>query len=587
MGYTTINISYNEGNLCEEITFSEPGNKSYVLGSTITLSDQRLSRDRSLVVMNVNHTEDESNGISTTVSGFSLEYKYTRKAPSCDISFFTMTHDEKRDYEKENPRPDSEAFIMYGDKYGVNGWSMHSIIQRIAEWMDLTIINNLPDYWISDFSISVGSTFFEALNSLVSEFEPLISLEGRRLYILERNGAGMLSGGGITPAGFTKRSVDGEYVPAPGCIMVEGNEGKYISSKDPTIPPSACARWQQWLEDHPFLPLPPEAMITPCKSYWLNVTPDQKTYSGRVEAPDGTVEHYSIIERYIYTPDGDEILNYRSQSSKVLDIDGHVVSYTQTIIEYEHDDEFYIVEKSTETCKAQIAGELKVHNVISTSYEHDDDWMLIGQVTSRSELFVYDSNTSIYTAYDPRDYDLNDLPANESLELVASEIRTTRYSEIDKETYGVETIIANKVYNEDEAEWQTLYIFEHDMVEAGSLQKNTRGKGKTLQVYAGSCPFGADLTVMDEPAKIFSIPTADWANIEDCYVYLAALVSDEYLKASASVPVLDPLPLIGINGLGNIIENGTLGTYYVRGYTISIDPNSGYTTDLEMEARKR
>ena len=88
MGYTSININYNEGTLCEEISFSEPGEQNYTRGSTITLSDARLSRDRQMIVMAVNYEEDQAGGISTTVSGFSTEYEYTRKAPDCDISFF-------------------------------------------------------------------------------------------------------------------------------------------------------------------------------------------------------------------------------------------------------------------------------------------------------------------------------------------------------------------------------------------------------------------------------------------------------------------------------------------------------------------
>lgn len=568
MGYTSININYSENTLCEEISFSEPGKQDYTLGATITLSDSRLSRSRSLVVMNVNYTEDQTGGVSTTVSGFSNEYKYMRKSPSCDISFFTMTSDEKHDYEdNENPKPDSEVFIMKGDEYGVGGWSMHSIVRKIACWMGLSIVNNLPDYWISDFSISLGSTYFESINSLISEFEPLIVLVGRKLYILERGGAGEFrASGSITPAGFTNRSVDGEYIPAPGCIKVEGNEGKYITAKDPAVSSRVC-------------PLPP------CVSYYVGVTPGEKSYEGRVETPDGSVELYSIIEKYIYMPDGDEILNYRSQSSKLFD-PSERESHVETITEYEHDEDLYILEKSTETCKAKIDDVLRTYNIISTTYEHDDDWMLIGQITSRSELFVYNSNTKIYTAYDPRDYDLSALGENESLKLIVSEIRTTRYSEIDAETYGVETIIANKVYNENESEWQTLYTFEHDMIEAGSLQRNTRGKGKTMQVYAGGCPMGTDLYVMSEPARIFSISTSDWASIEDCYAYLAALVSDEYRKATVTATIIDPLPLMGVRGLGSILEEGTRGGYYVKGYTINIDPNSGYTTRLEMEARK-
>lgn len=572
MSYTTININYNEGTLCEEISFSEPGERNYTPGEEITLSDSRLSRSRSLVVMNVNYTEDGEGGLSTTVSGFSPEYKYARKAPNCDISFFTMSPDEKWDYDKEDAKPDSKVYIRTGDEYGAKGWTMYSIVQKIAGWIGLTIVNNLPTYYISDFSISLGSTFFEALNGLVSEFEPLIVLVGGTLYILERNGAGALNSGGITPIGFTNRSVDGEYIPKPGCIRIEGGEGKYIVSKDLSLPQVKCFD-------------PPCIFIG-----WDSLIPDAKEYSGRVETPDGSIELYSVAEEYEYTPEGYEIMLARTQKSRLYDAEGHE-SYTETKIEYEYDEYEYILISTTETCKTERDAPALpptytatvVFNKISTSYEHDDHWMLIGQVTSRYELFIFDGTD--YTKYDERDYDLDALTDGESLELMPAEIRTTRYSEIDPETYGVETIVVSKVWSEDDTEWKTAYAFEHDIVEAGSLQRNTRGAGKTLQVYAGNCSFST-LTVKSEPAKVFSIPTPSWRSIANCHVYLAALVSTEFQKASASVPIIDPLPLMSVNGLGNIIERRVRGSYYIKGYTINIDANSGYTTSLNMEARK-
>lgn len=598
MSYTTININYNESTLCEEINFSEPGERNYTPGEEITLSDSRLSRSRSLVVMNVNYTEDGEGGLSTTVSGFSPEYKYTRKAPNCDISFFTMTSKEQTDYEKEDAKPDSEVYIMRGDKYGAKGWTMYSIAQKIAEWMDLTIINNLPDYDISDFSISLGGTFFEALNGLVSEFEPLIVLVGGTLYILERNGAGALNSGGITPIGFTNRSVDGEYIPKPGCIRVEGSEGKYIASKDPAIPPSACARWKKWLEDHPLLPLPPEEVATPCNLSWTTLTPASLTSSGGRTTSDGSTTFHNVTEKYIYSSEGDKILVYRRQVLTFIDVEGHS-SHTATTATYEYDEKLFILLGSTESCSAEISGALRVHSKVYTSYEHDNDWMLTSQITSRHELFIFDGTD--YIKHDARDYDLEALDDGESFKLMPAEIRTTRYSEIDPETYGVATTVASKVWSEDDTEWKTSYAFENDIVEAGSLQRNTR-TGKTLQVYAGDCPvFEKDryiqtedpdlpgyyeLTVFSEPAKIFSISTPSWTSIENCHVYLAALVSTEFQKASTNVPIIDPLPLMSIGGLGGIIEREIRGDYYVRGYTINIDPNSGYTTSLNMEARK-
>lgn len=555
MGYISININYNEDTLCEEISFSEPGEQNYVTGSTIILSDSRLSRDRRLIVRNINYIEDEDAGVLTVVSGFSVEYKYVRKSPNCDISFFTMTDNEKDTYETENPSPDSQVFIMTGDEYGSYGWSMHSIVKKIAGWMGLSAINNLPDFFMSDYSISIGSTFFEAINSLVSEFEPLIILVDETLYILEKSGAGALSTGKITPIGFTNRSVDREYVPTPGCIKVEGGEGKYIPSKDPTYYGGVCG-------------------LTTVKEY-----------SGAVIAPDGSSEEYSIIEETLDLTAHNTALVRRGQTSRLIDVTGFS-SYVELTTDYTYDSNG-ILKENEETCKAEIGDDLISYNIIATAYEHNADQELKTQITSRKELFIFNSDDNSYVKYDPRDYDIANLAANERSVLIDSEIRTTKYSEIDSETYSVDTTIANKAYNTEEEEWQTFYAFEHDIVEAGGQQRRTSRRGRdTMQVYAGGCPITPDLSILDEPPKIFNIPTPDWNSIENCYVYLAALVSYEFQKTTATTPIIDPLPLMGIGGLGSIIGSGIIGRSYVRGYTINIDPNNGYTTDLDLEARR-
>ena len=281
------------------------------------------------------------------------------------------------------------------------------------------------------------------------------------------------------------------------------------------------------------------------------------------------------------------MLIHRKQTSRLTDVTGFT-SYIEISMDYTYESD--ILKESVEICKYEKSPyqALVTYNKISTSYEHDANYILIGQVTSKYELFIYDSDEFTYVKYDPRDYDLDELANNEKSILIASEIRTTKYSPIDSETYGVDTVIASKAYNGEEEEWQTLYVFEHDIVEAGSHQQSSRGSNspKTMQVYAGTCPETPILSVTDEPARIFNIPTSDWNDIEDCYVYLSALVAYEFQHVSANTPLIDPLPLMSIGGLGSIIQSGIVGNNYVKGYTINIDANSGYSTDLELEARR-
>lgn len=556
----SININFNEGTLCEEISFTESGEQSYALGSIFTLSDDRLWRDRDLIVRNVNYTEDENGGLLTTVSGFSTEYEYTRKSPDCDISFFTMTPEDQASYMEQNPYPDSKVYIRIGDTYGSFGWSMHSIIEKIViEWMGLTDVENtLPDFWIGDFSISMGSTFFEALTGLVSTFEPLIVLSGDTLYILERNGAGALMSFPLTLEGTTSKSVDREYTPIPGCIRVEGQEGQYREDKDPTLDPDYISGIGQ---------------------------SSTANSSGTIVAPDGSQEAYSITETYLGIAAGESVLTSRTQKSSLTDANGYN-SYIEISSEINYS-WGKVTESETETCKARIGETLTTYNIISTAYEHDYLLNLKGQITSKQELFIYDSDDGSYIRYDPRDYKLSGLESSESAVLIMSEIRTTKYSKVGSETYGVDTIIATKMWNVENEEWQTSYTFEHDIVEAGGQQHLSTGTGseKTMQVYAGDCPLLPTLTVKDEPPLIFSINTPDWNSIEDCYIYLSALVAFEFQSVQASIPIVDPLPLMAVFGLGSIIESGIIGYNYVKGYSIKID-SSGYTTELSLEARR-
>ena len=546
MAYTNINISYNEGTLCEEVSFSEPGEHAYTPGASLTISDSRLWRNRSIIIQNVNYSEDGQGGLVTTVSGLSAEYGYTRKAPNFDISFFTMTFEEIDDYLRENPNPDSKVFMQFGDKYGVGGWSMHSIVEKIViEWMGLSAVENtLPDFWIGDFSINIGSTFFEAMASLVSEFDPIIVLSGRTLYILERSGAGMLSGGLLELEGSSSRSVDREYIPIPGCIKVEGLEGMYIESKDPS---------------------PPETISIVSRGERHEVALEDFSYNAN------TLEH-------MQGPYGSIAVAMGTHSFGVED-SAVQSSYT---MEYDWNGR---PKKRVETTTSPEMG-MAIEQTV-TLYSHFSNGDLASQLTQKSEVFVYDSSDGSYTKYDTRDHYYAGLETTQTLTLIMNSYTIAVYTLVLNKVYVVDTLTANKQWNTEEEMWVWSYEVNHDLVEAGESQHIGDESFKTLQVYAGTCPlFQTEFSVLNEPPKLFSIPTPDWESIEDCYNYLSALVAYQFQKVSATTPIIDPLPLMAISGLGSILEAGIKGRNYVRGYNISIDAQNGNTVELTMEARR-
>lgn len=554
MGYIDINIRYREGSLCEEISFSEPGEQVYELGSTVTLSDTRLWRDRQVVVSNINYTETNQGGLVTTISGFSPEYKYTRKAPNFDISFFSMTPMEAGEYMAEFPVPESKVYIRYSDEFGADGWTMHDIVRKIVEeWMGLSVENNLPNFDVSDYSISAGSTFFESLRSLISEFDPIIILSGGTLYILERSGAGVFMGGLVTLPGSESRSVDREYIPAPGCIRVEGTEGRDLS-------------FNVFFSG---VPIYVKDAQTDIESGGVGVS---QTGESTYVLEDGSGEILSS-KTIVTSISGVGIIGRSSTKSDATYSDHNVVTSEEQV------------------CKGLIDGQTVTYCIIRTMYQHDKDFNLLSQTTTKEELFIYNSEDGSYVKFDPRDHRLSVLGDDERAVLIPSESRTVNYSKQNDETYSVDTTTSSRMWNLEYGIWDTMYHSDHDIVEAGGQQHITRTSAPTTpittQVYAGDCPdTPEDFAVLSEPPIIFNIPTPSWESIEDCYVYLSALVNHRFQKVNSESPIIDPLPLLGVIGLGSIIESGLLGFNYVKEYTINIDSTEGSTVSLGIEARR-
>lgn len=549
MAYTSITINYSTDNLCDEINFSEPGKVLYEVGSTITISDRRLWRDRKVIVQNIKYTEEGEAGLFTTVSCLSEEYKYTRISPNCDISFFTMGASntlsggisEQSSYLTGNPKPESKVYMMDGDIYGVGGWSMHSVIQKIVEeWMGLSVENNLPDFWISDFTISLGSTFFEAVTGLISVFEPIIVLSYGTLYILERGGAGALGGSAFLLENTFSKSVDYEHVPIPGCILVEGLEGMYIADKDVA-----------------------GGVTIGGISVTMGADGSTNETMEYLEGPFGGIALQSGIGNWGFGGGAGS-----NSSTMYYDSNG----------------------RPTRRVERQQSPGVGTTSITITTYSYFMNGDLKEQVSVKSELFVYNSEANSYAKYDGRDHCNTAMATYETFQMIEkTEVSCTRYTLILNAVYSVDTITATKTWNLEEEMWITTCITNHSLVMAGDQQhlSSNPAADRTLQVYAGTCPIDPDdFSVLDEPPAVFNVSTPDWDSIEDCYTYLAELVAYEFQKVTAIAPIIDPLPLMAVRGLGSIIESEIHGYNYITGYSINIDSNEGYTVELTMEARR-
>jgi len=117
---------------------------------------------------------------------------FVKSSPSKDVRFMTMTWEQ---YERWLDGIDLTVIDyvpkvrISNDPHGRYGWDSHSIIAWAAMQMSAQIQGvwiNTHNYWLKDFQISYGSSYYSAMLGLVGIFDPRIEFDGYNLYILDR-----------------------------------------------------------------------------------------------------------------------------------------------------------------------------------------------------------------------------------------------------------------------------------------------------------------------------------------------------------------------------------------------------------------
>lgn len=132
------------------------------------------------------------NDIAQSLECVSHIAKYAKKAHTKTLTYITMTAQEYMDFMESNPdigRLDYIPFIRLGNDIGENGWSMQQIITDLAQWMGVSVHCSLPSYWIKQFSVFLGESYWQAIFSLVSPLRPQIFSVGGRIFIMGDIGA--------------------------------------------------------------------------------------------------------------------------------------------------------------------------------------------------------------------------------------------------------------------------------------------------------------------------------------------------------------------------------------------------------------
>ena len=615
MERTSIDISYQAGMICEEVSFIEPGEQSYTVGSGTTVSDARLNKDREIIITEVAIESDGEGGETTQVRGHTKEYLYTRKSPTVPLTFMTLTSDEYSEFMAETnmSKLEYKPYIRIGKEFGIKGWTMHDIVGYFANWMGVTVEINLPDYDIKSFNIEPSETFFDALGGLVGAFEPIITLTGTILYILDKNSIGQWDVGTMDVGGMPRRIIAREYNPEPGCLKIEGQAGEYVVGRDPMRKTS-------------------------------NIKEKTTSYSGERILEDGSYEEYTVkeiwyLDQYekewalksnttitITTPpetedeEGEKGIIETSYSKIVTEItyfDGKLIGWwgvqdyfrdpDTLCVEYESP-----VEHSTKVSTytkwvdydeegepiLDAFGLWVLLNEKTISYDYDDKWILRGQTSAEKSLWIDIGAAEGWKLFDISKHWIANSEENEGAynwdgslvddqsAILPSSVEKQELKQINKNSYSSIWTRSKYEWSADKQEWVTATETTYEIIQAGGVQSNKPTK-RTQNVWAGTCKVYAaalvdgDSLVMEEPAKIVSLPTPDWDSIEEAYEYLADMVLANFKDVNIEAQELDPIPYIQLADTG---VSGLLGGLYLTGYTIRLD-EKGYTASLNCEGR--
>lgn len=184
----SISLSRKEGNISDEvqiILMTLVGNYTVNQQVQYTLANQI----RTGYITSISKRLSTGGKYEQVLSILSLNTLDTLKSPKKTQKYITMSAQElyefNRDYPKGSNYLDFNFKRKQGDNYGVGGWTCHQIITELASKIGYTVVIGTPDYSVKEFSVPSSTSYFAAILSLLSVFQPIIYLINGILIIVD------------------------------------------------------------------------------------------------------------------------------------------------------------------------------------------------------------------------------------------------------------------------------------------------------------------------------------------------------------------------------------------------------------------
>lgn len=176
-------------------------------------------------------TMDPDHG-EQTLDCVSLLAFLAKTSPTKSLQFITMTPDEYKQFDYDNTE-DYTPYILIGDSFGERGWSLHSIVWVLASRMPAVVILGIPNIWIKQFTVSLGSSYYDAIMELASPFSTVSYSVGGVIFIVPKAILMLASGTAYTPPQNKSRVVSEQVMRSdvPASVRVAGDLGRFIPSR--------------------------------------------------------------------------------------------------------------------------------------------------------------------------------------------------------------------------------------------------------------------------------------------------------------------------------------------------------------------
>jgi hypothetical protein len=236
--FNSYEILQHAGVLAKEFTLSTPNlNTGYKAGDRIPVNI--LGVDEIVHVVGIQQQASDT-GWATEIKGFGTGYELMSKAPKKTRSYLSMTTEEYDEFMwefggslgKTIDYLEYVPLIRTGDDFGNGAWTATAIMENIVNLLGLTLVTNIIDYDVRQFSIQAGTPFIDGIVDLIKIYEPIIYEVEGMLFILEGLGTETAYiGGTYNPVECSVTNQEIIDAVPPEQLAVNGVLGQFFPDK--------------------------------------------------------------------------------------------------------------------------------------------------------------------------------------------------------------------------------------------------------------------------------------------------------------------------------------------------------------------